>query len=224
MKRSYIPEDSSSNEKPQEPEDHSSNEKPKEPERKKEKPHRMKKFRAIKLQNENDGKVEPSTDPLFLRGKKRLPSKHKEKCNDLLKQCIEILNISDTTREKTTTFQGSLPVDIKIDLPTHQYHDVSFYSEETRRYYSNNKTEVKKIKALADRENSLDLEKIRRYEDTEFLSPISNILCESLEKKKRFLGLLDKYLKESHEKSQEKDTNNNSKCTETEVSLNIKMN
>ena len=28
------------------------------------------------------------------------------------------MNISDTTREKTTTFQGSLPVDIKIDLPT----------------------------------------------------------------------------------------------------------
>ena len=207
MKRSYIPEEVSSNEKSQETETTT-----------KDKPHRMIKFRRNKFEKQRDGHIEPNTDPLFLRGKKRLTSKHQETCNNFLEQCRKILNISDNTREKTTTYQGPLPVDRKNDLPTHQYHDVSFYSEKAKTYYSRNKTEVKKIKALADRENSLDLETIGTYEDTKFLSPISNILCESLENKKRFRGLLDKYKKETSEKLLQNDMKNNSKDTETEVS------
>jgi hypothetical protein len=71
---------------------------------------------------------------------------------------------------------------MKDDLPTHQYHQISFYSEEARNIYSKNQTEVTKMKALADRDTGLDLEKLKTYEDTDFLFPISIILCESLKK------------------------------------------
>ena len=128
MKRRHIPEDGSSNEKR------------KEPETKNKKTHPMIKHRKIKLQDELAGNINSITKPLFLRGKNQLSSKPEERRNNFLKECKKILNIGNDTRERTTTYQGPRPLNMKDDLPTHQYHQISFHSEEARIFYSKNQT------------------------------------------------------------------------------------
>ena len=70
------------------------------------------------------------------------------------------------------------------------YHQISFFCNDAKKIYSK-KNEVKKIKALADRESHIDLETMCDYEKTDFLSPIRSILCKSIQSKRNFRGILD---------------------------------
>ena len=92
-------------------------------------------------------------------------------------------------RNCVTTYLGSKkPGDKKI-LPTHLYHRVHFFCEDTKTIYSKEKA-VTKIRSLADGENSIDINSCHEYKDAAYLSSIHSILCASISSKSSFKGIL----------------------------------
>ena len=156
---------------------------------------RVKRSRELKKDNENNGKVLPNTTPLLVCGKTNVTPRNNSERENFMTVCKGIISerVMRNTgmRNCVTTYVGSKkPYDKKI-LPTHLYHRIHFFCEDTKTIYSKEKV-VTKIRSLADGENSIDLNSCHDYKQAAFLSSIRSILCASISSKSNFKGILER--------------------------------
>ena len=150
---------------------------------------RSKKCREKNKENERKGFLFPNTTQLLVCGNKEINSQNNERREMFMNYCNRIIN-ERSKRNGSTTYTGIKNVIDKNVLPTHFYHQISFFSDKAKKIYSLEK-EVNSIKPLADRETIIDLKKMHSYEETDFLSFICSILCESIQSKRTFNGILN---------------------------------